>query len=862
MLRAPAPSDVFGDRPFSVLAKETVYSAHLLPVLSSQCICCIGSGAFGTVRLAWLQERRTCCKRIMTAAGDRMETTVLLGACAAVAVKRVVIPEASDGKGDSLRQLLLRELQVMERIRMHPHPNIVQCWGFLFGKRDKERTPDLWNFSSDSKGTSRDGTLLTSLKNERQLMAFGDDTNTGEELSVQQILEGASYVDLCLSLCTGGTLGDYVLHKARQTFYEATAGTYFSIFELPVEAGTMAFEKMSIDDISGNQGLTGSTSEGTSSFTCNDDCSATHTHPSNNFAEEKESAKANSNFLPASLTFPARLAVPERDIVAIVYALANALRHTHDTLRTLHRDIKPSNVLIFSGVGRTPQYALQSSSLLCEASRGEGSDGSGTTFSSEAIPLSPSEDSKPSDTLSDSGDSVEFALFSECPATLQGSTTEALRYGSEKKHATPASEAEVSNAMDEPPATLVVPLGCGQYRLPYVAGESPRKVYIDYLPQVEGWRIQLADFGVATGVGQLTGSGRCGSPPFMAPEVVKHVHKGVSTMYDTKADIYSLGVTLQYMLLHLVVGCEAGGQIPRSHTEALGAQWVDEEGTATQFHVADDPEPTGQLQFLVPNAWRCDRELVEGHYIRSASLETKLSTPNVDEGKGDKSKGKTFAVPRAWRCRDELLEGRYIRSGLPSSGGGSNIHLLHLFTPLAEGFKVVRGAHTVKERRGTRCSSCGKLHRHLIELLNVMTRRKASQRPPLSTVLQSAAIIEQGSFLHARKSFASYSSSPTSVGAVGVDEGNIISPTVLDSSGRRRNSADRLHRAHRRTQEKLRVRSPPTGFRLEMTQQQQQNKSQQKSCDGGEYDTTVLLWRPPSLRFLRASHTRTRIRTE
>ncbi|ESL07802.1 protein kinase [Trypanosoma rangeli SC58] len=861
MLRVPAPSDVFGDCPFSVVAKETVFSAHLLPVVSSQRTCCIGSGAFGTVRLAWLQERKTCCRRIFTAVGERMETTVLLGACAAVAVKRVTIPEASDGQGRSRRQLLLRELQVMERIRMHPHPNIVQCWGFLFGRKDREPTPNLWNSSSDSTGTSRDGALLTNLKNEIQLMTFSDDTNTGEELSVQQILEGASYVDLCLSLCTGGTLGDYVRHKARQTFHEATAGTYFSILELPVETGTMTFEKMSIDDISGNQGLTGSTSEGTSSFTCNDDCGATYTHPSNNFAGEKESAKANSNFLPASLEFPARLALPERDIVAIVYALANALHHTHGTLKTLHRDIKPSNVLIFSGVGKTPQYALQSSSVLSEASRGEASHGSGTTISNEAIPLSLSEDSKSSNMLSDSGDSVEFALFSECPATLQGSTTEALQYGSERKPVTPAPEAEVSNATDEPPATLVVPLGCGQYRLPYAAGESPRKTYIDYLPQVEGWRIQLADFGVATGVDQLAGSGRCGSPPFMAPEVVEHAHKGVSTMYDTKADIYSLGVTLQYMLLHLIVGCEAGARTPCSHTEALGAQWVDEEDTATQFHVADDPEPAVQPQFLVPSTWRCDRELVEGHYIRSASLETKPPTPDVDEGNREKSNGKAFAVPRAWRCRDELLERRYIRSGSSSSRGDSDIHL-HLFTPLAEGPKAVRGAHTAKERRGSRCSSCGKLHRHLIELLNVMTRRKASQRPPLSTVLQSAAVIEQGTFLHAGKSFASYSSSPTAVGAVGVDGGNIISPTALDSSGMRRDAGGRLHRAHRRAQEKRCVRSPPTGFCLDMTPPQQKNNNQQKSCDGGECDTTVLLWRPPSLRFLRASHTKTRMRSE
>ncbi|RNF26788.1 putative protein kinase [Trypanosoma conorhini] len=852
MLRVPAPGDAFCDLFSPVPAKQTVFFAALSLVGSPQHVCYIGSGAFGTVRLAWLQERRTCCKRIATASGERTETTVLLGVFAAVAVKRVAVPAASDGFGKSRRLLLLRELQVMERIRMHPHPNIVQCWGFLFGRKEREGTPDTWNPPSASTDAGTGGTLLTSLKKERDQLALNNKTNAVGNVSDQQILEGSSYVDLCLSLCTGGTLGDYVLQKARQAFEEATTETHSSVLVSRVEIDVTASNKMSSDGVSGNEGVTGSASEGISSFTCND-CGAHHTHAPKKLAEAKESAKATSECLLASVAFSPCLALSERDIVAIAYALINALRHTHDVLKTLHRDVKPSNVLIFSGVGKTPQYAMQSSSFVCEASCGEASHGCGTTLPGETTPLSPSEDPKTNTTSSESGsDSVEFALFSESPATLRRSTTESLRCGSEEDSATATASAGVSNLTKGASATLVVPLGCGQYRLPYAAGESSRRVCIDYLPQVEGWRLQLADFGVATGVGQLAGSGRCGSAPFMAPEVVEHVHNGVSGKYDTKADIYSLGVTLQHVLLHLVIGTETGGKAARDHAEALGAQWVDEDDTAAQFPAAPaDPAPEAQPQFLVPNAWRCDRELVEGHHIRSAPPEMRCSTPASDGAKEEGDARKTFAVPLAWRCGNELLERRYIRRESSSGRGDGDAHA-HLLAPLPEGLKDAREAHTVKERRGSRCSSCGKLHRHLVELLNAMTRRKATQRPPLSTVLQSSAIIEQGTFLHTRRPFAS---SPAAVDDADVDGYNNSPSTTLNSTGKGA-VAERFRRARRRAQERTRVHSPPTGFRLDMTAPQQQpNNEQRKKPDGCENDATVLLWRPPSLRFLQSSQT-------
>ncbi|EKF31480.1 protein kinase, putative [Trypanosoma cruzi marinkellei] len=852
MLRAPASNDPFGDRLLPAPVQETVYSVHWSHITSPHGIIYIGSGAFGTVRLGWLQERRKCYKRILTSDGEKTRTTVFLGACAAVAVKRVMIPRANDGSCNYRRLLLVRELQVMERIRMYPHPNIVQCWGFLFGKEEKEQNFESWNPSGDGTENSTDGKVLTSLNKEGDRMASNDENNDGDERTDQQILEGASYVDLCLSLCTGGTLRNYVALKASEVPHAATAGTECSLSQSQMENVAMASEKVSFDHFSGAQGITGSTNEDTSPYGC-EDYGAYQSNTKQILGEGKKIANVSSNLSHASVSISAHLAVPERDVVAIVYALVHALRHTHETLKTLHRDIKPSNVLIFSGVGKTPEYSLQPSSLPITASCGEPSQERNTTFSSQAEPLSLRVDSEIR-TLGDSDEMVEFALFPQCPANTHGSTR-ALRQSAGGNFATSTATAGgVSKPNDEPPTTLVVPLGLGHYRLPCASTDPSRRVYIDCLPQAEGWRIQLADFGVTTGVDQLAGSGRCGTAPFMAPEVARHANQGVHEQYTTKADIYSLGVTLQHTILHLVIEGEEGIQRTCRYADALGAQWIDEDDTATQSRLAfgtglesNSTETDVKPNFIVPNAWRCDKELVEGEYIRCGSLETECSKHGVDDDKEHESKPKGFVVPRAWRCRDELLERQYIRRELSSRRNDADIHA-HLLTPLPNEQNDFKENSAARERRGSRCSSCGKIHRNLIELLNAMTAKKSSQRPNLSTVLQSAAIIERGTFLDKGRQFRYPNNAVWEVGA----EDHRNQPAMDPNSLERGAAAQRFSRARRWAEERSRIRSPPTGFRFDMTEPRQKS-SQEKNCGGGEDDTTVLLWRPPSLSFLRAS---------
>ncbi|RNF25498.1 putative protein kinase [Trypanosoma cruzi] len=856
MLRAPASNDPFGDCLLPTPVQETVCSVHWSHITSPHGIIYIGSGAFSTVRLAWLQERRKCYKRILTSNGEKTRTTVFLGACAAVAVKRVMIPRANDGSCKYRRLLLLRELQVMERIRMYPHPNIVQCWGFLFGKGEEEQTFESWNPSGDGTEKSTVGKVLTSLNKEGNRMAFNEENNDGDERTDQQIPEGTSYVDLCLSLCTGGTLRNYVALRASEVPHAATAGTECSASESQMVNVAMAFEKVSFDHFSGAQGITGSTNEDASPYGC-EDYDAYHSYPKQFLGEGKKIANASSNLPHASVSISAHLAVPERDIVAIVYALVHALRHTHETLKTLHRDIKPSNVLIFSGVGKTPEYALQPSSLPIPASGGEPSQERDKTCSSQAKPLSLRVDSGIRSTLGDSDEMVEFALFPQCPATTHGSTG-ALRQSAGGNLATPTATAGgMSKLNDEPPTTLVVPLGLGYYRLPYTATDSSRRVYIDCLPQAEGWRIQLADFGVATGVAtgvdRLAGSGRCGTPPFMAPEVARHADQGVAEQYTTKADIYSLGVTLQHTILYLVIEGEEGSPRTCRYADALGAQWIDEDDTETQSRLAfgtglesNSTETDLKPNFIVPNAWRCDKELVEGEYIRCGSLETEFPKRGVDDEKEHESKPKGFVVPRAWRCRDELLERQYIRRELSSRRNDTDIHA-HLLTSLPNEHNDSKENSAARERRGSRCSSCGKIHRNLIELLNAMTVKKPSQRPNLSTVLQSTAIIERGTFLEKGRQFSYPNNAAWDVGAA--DHGN--QPSMDTNSLERGAAAQRFSRARRWAEERNRVRSPPTGFRFDMTEPRQKS-SQGRNC-GGEDDTTVLLWRPPSLSFLRAS---------
>lgn len=839
MLRPPVIDDVFADPVRPVPAKATPTSLHRSFTVEPQKMFLIGSGAFGSVRVGWLQERRHYNRRVARAGGGGVESTIVLGTCAAVAVKRVAVPDVGSGSCGSRQQMLLRELRVMEQIRMYPHPNIVQCWGFLFGKAGGESPSTGCVSIDDGTDASSGGTVLTSLNREQQRMNISNDNTNGGNQAACRLFDGVSYVDLCLSLCTGGTLGEYVNQKAREVLSMATKSLDVRLTAQPV-SGAMAPEKGALEHITDKKELSENTAEGVSSCSC-DGSSERHTHITERSFEQSERLLGLSK--KQSFFIEPQLAIRERDIVSILYALVSALRHTHDVLQTLHRDIKPANVLICSGVGKTPQYVLQPSLTQPEAvSRGEMWRNRNMAFSSNATPVSIFEGNRTRvGTAPDSGSSVELALFSEPPPTTDRSTAT-------QRSSSDGKSSKEEKIEEESFATLVVPLGSDQSRLPSAAADPDQRVYIDYMPQIEAWRIQLADFGVSTGVGQLSGSGRCGTFPFMAPEVAGDCHRGAPKQYDTKADIYSLGVTLQHVLVHLFVGGEDGNQTTRRHLGALGAQWVDEDDTEEESKMAPDTEPEEtelspdvRQQFLVPKAWRCQRELGEKQYIDSAPRGCGRPEPGVVDGEEQGGEQKAFAVPRTWRCRDELLEHRYIRRERPSKKESDAY--ANLLAPLPEGVAGSKDGSASRERQRPRCRSCGRLHRHLIELLNAMTMPQPSQRPPLSIILQSAAIIDHGTFVDIR-------------GPACCDDSDVApAPPPPPGEGR---TVDYFLRTRQQFRSRTRASAAPSAFRFDATTPKQQKGEDEKGTKEEEEDATVLLWRPPSLNFLRAPYNRTK----
>ncbi|ORC92381.1 putative protein kinase [Trypanosoma theileri] len=858
---------------FSPYAAES--SSDTISALLPQGTSFIGSGAFGTVRVGWLQER----KRQRPCSDEHTsEEIIILGTCAAVAVKRVVVPDAWNPRSlhrsiSHRQELLLRELQVMECIRTHPHPNIVQCWGFLFGeKKEKKKFTEQQSLTgetiTDVEKEYTSGMILTTLEKERKRLESSGKKETSNENMVEvnndmvdiHILNSALYVDLCLSLCSSGSLVDYIHRKVNEAIRVSTQLD-------PSEPSTQFVDSDTAvtDKISTMHGLTGSTSEG--------DTVKGSGNPSSSSVDVGHSSKSNTNTLPqlfqnvenaemqsetrpttTTETISAELVVRERDIVAITYALTNALRHTHETLRTLHRDVKPANVLICSGVGKTPVYTLQPLSRVTQTSL----VGSKPLTDTASAP----KQEKPAVSgpmLHTEEDSVEFALFSNCPESVKhknNNNTSTQEGANTENISTTAGE-----DIPETPATLVVPLEAGGQRL-QCTGYSSRGMMIEYMPQAEAWRIQLADFGVATGVGKLTGETRCGTFPFMAPEVAGDGCSGVNG-YSTAADVYSLGVTLQHIVVHLVLENGDVRRVSQRRMQALGALWIDEDDKENNIKTETDTDidrRESRSHFVVPNAWRCARELDNELFIRTPPLvDQTVRMDNHDKN----DHRNTFAIPRSWRCCDELLEQRYVRHKSTSDVSDNNtaVHHDYLLASLPQDSNDGE-ANEQKERRKSRCKSCGKLHRNFIELLNAMTATQPSQRPPLSTVLQSAAIIDQGSFVR-----------NTTRGRAGKCDSTVV---TADSTGSGIN-ANRFLRARQRAQEKERERNRITAsmatFHFDMTnpnsQQQRQGKEeeeqqqQQESKDAeGDAASTVLLWRPPSLRFLRASRERLENRSD
>ncbi|KAG8346054.1 Protein kinase domain [Trypanosoma vivax] len=773
-------------------------SLSLLPNGAS----CIGFGAFGTVRVGWVQERKQVRSNDSRAAGNSGSFKPVFGTVAAVAVKRVIIPQVVRGQLDSRRQHLIRELQVMEHIRLFPHPNVVQCWGFLFGDRDKSASSQP---AFDQTFNNHTGQVLTSLSKERQRLkgSCGGDIDKLDD----HILNSALYFDVCLSLCTGGTLSDYMRRVIDQLVTQHTAHAQGFVSNSPTNTGDAVSDKLCTERVSDEQhGLTRSTTGGTGGET---ECTVSHTNSQRRRPIAVDTAVEELS-LSSSKSDVAELAVRERDIVAIAYALINALHHTHKVLRTLHRDIKPANILICEGVGKAPVYALQA---FPSANQGQVT----TEFK---IP-NPARDVSACEQHKREG-VVELLLFSDRRTALGDSQTSSM------------GEEEGRKGVDCPaPEALIVPLESQAHHEVCIAGDTRWSPFtLEFLPQVDSWRVQLADYGIASGVGCLTATGRCGTIPFMAPEVSQSGQH--SAMYDTAADVYSLGVTLQHLLVNVIVeGGDATGVTLR-RMEALGTQWVDEE-VAVQLEEFPNTNaanaevgvstPTTEGKFVLPSAWRCERELSSGQHVR-------LSPGAESCENGD------FTVPRTWRCHDELSTGLYVRTE-PRPGEANCRPHDHLHAKLPNGSEDVDD-FVCRESRRARCKSCGKIHRHLIELLNSMTSQDPSQRPSLSTVIRSSAIIEQGNFVrgrismnhNARKCKGNESANPGPLWPPRQKKEDVLPSTTLLS------------------------RSGTTAER----------KATDTVADAGcekhgvnEESSDSVLWRPPSLRFLRASCTMDRL---
>ncbi|CBH16839.1 protein kinase, putative [Trypanosoma brucei gambiense DAL972] len=760
---------------------------------------CIGSGAFATVRVGWVQER-------WHSQGKNEEPGQLtFGTTAAVAVKRVVVPGKLRSPLDGCRQRLLRELQVMEHIRICPHPNVVQCWGFVFHKADdrasigREVTDNLL------------GEVLTNFSQlrEQQRVITG---NMDKEKIGNEVLDGVSCFDVCLSLCTGGTLTEYVRRVADAALRATRACIQERIVTQPKNT-SMTDSTLGESPTGHNQGLTSSSSDagiepkGALLGLKTRKLTPIRKDVSGEFFTQKDSTLVVSH-----------LTIREKDIVAIAYALCNALRHTHETLRTLHRDIKPANVLICDGIGKIPSYTSRATSCDFTARTTARARGAPTELENKKA---------------NGSKAVELVLFSDLRDAL-------------------GNPQEGGSADDKlTPDVLVVPAEAGSHRVLCNSSDSPPYV-LECLPQVDAWRLQLADYGIASGLDHMEASGRCGTFPFMAPEVEDEDCTG--SMYGTKADIYSLGVTIQHVIVNATVEFNEVAQALPRRADALGRQWVDGEDRETS-EVDNDSGTSGGVTdetkrkrtFNLPGNWRCKRELSDRDYVRDIYSHLSHPLPHDDCAR-------SFTVPRSWRCHDELASGNCVE-GLSTDGrtdtGNAGDKRGHL-QPQNSDYRDNIKALNFRKGQGARCRSCGKLHRNLIELLNAMTAPDPSQRPTLSCILRDTAVIEQGTFVdEPRESsfpFSRSSSSSKHANAVANTSGrsNTInstacSPKQLSHTSRGTAPSPMAGRNHR---------SSCSG---ECKDQKTHDGSSEMFGGVNKYDgwREGVLWRPPSLKFLR-----------
>nr|CCC94584.1 unnamed protein product [Trypanosoma congolense IL3000] len=666
----------------------------------------IGFGAFGTVRLGWLQERRRSVR------GPNRRIHVDIGTVAAVAVKRVAVPGGAMNSLDFRRSQLLRELHMMECIKMFPHPNVVQCWGFVFYKKSDDQPT-----TGKEDASPLPGEVLTSLCVERQRHEINTDC-VGEVKATGQILEGISHFDVCLSLCTGGTLSEYVRRITDTVLHTILLFTQ-KHRDIPTKSDVTTSLMEGGDEDQQGEGLTGSTNDETTPVLNEPSCEPT---PAGTTVGHGGRVRGLSS--PGKPAFVVtKFVLGEKDITAMSYALCNALRHTHEVMRTLHRDVKPANILICDGKGKVPSHLF-------------GRDSPAPSCTSP-IPQGPSTESGLLRTTSSSS-VVELSLCSDLHEALGDFSEESA---DEEKEGDAEKNSDV----------LVVPSEAGAHHMCGVTGSS--NLPLVFLPQSDAWRLQLADYGTATGRNKLDGNGRYGTFPFMAPEVGDESYIG--SAYGPSADIYSLGVTMQYTIIHTIAEVNEWGEVLPKRTAALGMQWTDEDMVGSELSFKDVAS-TGEAEkikqskkgvFELPSEWRCAWELGAGDRVREGALSTTDPAQVADDLK-------KFRVPRSWRCHDELTTGWHIRQDLSTEDAtnpryaGSAHEAPQSNVPKTPG--NVQQFNPREDRR-VRCRSCRKLHRNVIELLNAMTSPDPAQRPSLPSVMCSAAIIEQGTFVNERE---------------------------------------------------------------------------------------------------------------
>lgn len=232
--------------------------------------------------------------------------------------------------------------------------------------------------------------------------------------------------------------------------------------------------------------------------------------------------------------------------------------------------------------------------------------------------------------------------------------------------------------------------------------------------------------------------------------------------YGPPADIFSLGVTLQDILITSLsidfptreqwmtavldqppavkannkwedAVQTAGTEDERVATSreeglklaALRAMWIDEDDPIAETFarcrtaVGRDQVP-GRSVFYIPREWRCQAELSDRMFVRSEVLSAE-------------------AVLRQGKTDTESIAHQPLPLHLSEAALTSARCCPHLFaaaTPGAAGYST----------QSRRCKSCRRLHRHFIELLNSMTHTEPSARPTVEECMRTSAILEQGTF--------------------------------------------------------------------------------------------------------------------